>query len=439
MTAPAVNELADRLIGSISTHASRNALTLVGQNGDVTQMTYRDIGESLDSKREPSLAIVKPSAGLQTCLKVVDAITRGDALVLAPPAAGAPAQAHQVAPGSLTVFTSGAGQLPRGVVHTPSSVCAAIDRTSVFGVVDTQLTFLVPISVAHIGGVFVLLKALLAGDHVVFPASAHPRAIVQAMALGRAQIVGLPPPLARLVMRVRVPDDFDTTSVVMNLATMASTPQLIRVIEERWGCLVGVSYGSTELCGPVATALVTALSPPGYVGQPLPGVAVRVVDDEGNGCQAGAPGRLECLVNGNSFRYLDAHAAPSSGEGYWETRDSASLQTDGGLCVFGRADDMIVRDGNVFAPDEIEEQLRTMPGISDVAVIDLRASDELQGRLTAFVVAQSTKSMLSTTEVLGWSREHLQRSRCPDDVRFIDAIPRTANGKLRRSELRATT
>jgi acyl-CoA synthetase (AMP-forming)/AMP-acid ligase II len=120
-------------------------------------------------------------------------------------------------------------------------------------------------------------------------------------------------------------------------------------------------------------------------------------------------------------------------DGWFGTRDLGRLDDDGYLFIEGRADDTIIRGGENIGPAEIEDVLRNLSGVIDVAVFGV-ADDEWGQRTVAAIVTQPD-SDLTSERVRVWAREHLRGSRTPDEVVFRAELPYTPTGKLLRRQL----
>jgi acyl-CoA synthetase (AMP-forming)/AMP-acid ligase II len=120
-------------------------------------------------------------------------------------------------------------------------------------------------------------------------------------------------------------------------------------------------------------------------------------------------------------------------EGWFPTRDRAYLDEDGYLFIEGRTDDTIIRGGENIAPREIEDVLAFHPSVLEVAVVGL--PDEEWGERIAAAVVPAGGSSASADELRRWVRARLRGSRTPDDIFFIEELPKTDTGKVIRREL----
>ena len=188
------------------------------------------------------------------------------------------------------------------------------------------------------------------------------------------------------------------------------------------GCPVLDGVGSTEV-GQTFASNTLACARPGTVGRALPPYRVRVV-----GAPTGEAGALE--VSGPTL--------PLGHPGEWlATGDLASLDAEGFLRLHGRADDVEQVGGISVSPQEVEAVLARHPGVSEVAVAGILGGDGAS-RLEAFVVAAPDAgwSDVLEAELVALARAELAPFKVPRSVTFVDALPRTPTGKLRRFLLR---
>ncbi|MDX6677604.1 MAG: fatty-acyl-CoA synthase [Solirubrobacteraceae bacterium] len=192
-------------------------------------------------------------------------------------------------------------------------------------------------------------------------------------------------------------------------------------------------YGSTEVAWATVATPQDLRAAPATAGRPPLGTVVRLYDDAGDEVVApGRPGRIfvgsEIVFDGytNGTRKTVIDGLTSSG-------DIGHLDAEGRLYVDGREDEMIVSGGENVFPREVEDVVARLEGVRDVAVVGV--DDERFGRrLRAFVV-RAPGALLTADEVQEHVRANLARFKVPRDVVFVDALPRTATGKVLKREL----
>ncbi|HVF73904.1 MAG TPA: AMP-binding protein [Acidimicrobiales bacterium] len=284
---------------------------------------------------------------------------------------------------ALVVPTSGSTGEPKGVVLTHGAVAASATAASQRLGVDDSDRWLACLPLAHIGGLSVVTRAMVTGTALTFDVD---------------------DPAATLVSLV--PTQVERMDVTRFRAVLVGgsadwrrdrPPNVLR------------TYGLTEAGSGVA-----------YDGVPLDGVEVRV-DDDGQVWLRG-PMLLRCYRDG---------ADPKDGEGWFPTGDAGRFE-DGRVHIEGRMGDVIVTGGEKVWPAPVEAVLRTHPQVADVAVVG-RPDDEWGRRVVAVVVPAGEPPSLDSLR--GWVKERLPAWCAPREVEVVDALPRTAIGKVRRAEL----
>jgi acyl-CoA synthetase (AMP-forming)/AMP-acid ligase II len=191
-------------------------------------------------------------------------------------------------------------------------------------------------------------------------------------------------------------------------------------------------FGSTEV-GTVSLATPYELRHyPGTAGRPPEGIAVRILDDEGRELPTGSTGRIfvrsPILFGG----YTGGGSKPMV-DGFMSIGDLGRFDEHGQLYVAGRDDEMIVSGAENVFPIEIEHLLAGHPEIAEVAVIGV--PDAEYGQRLRAIVVRAPGSSLAESDVQSYVRERLARYKVPRDVHFVDALPRTATGKVIKRQL----
>jgi len=120
-------------------------------------------------------------------------------------------------------------------------------------------------------------------------------------------------------------------------------------------------------------------------------------------------------------------------DGWFKTGDIGELDADGSLAIRGRLKELIISGGFNVYPREVELVLEAHPGVAEVAVVGL-PSESWGEEVTAFVVPARERP--TESELIGFAQERLAKFKCPRSVRFVEALPRNAMGKVQRSQLR---
>jgi acyl-coenzyme A synthetase/AMP-(fatty) acid ligase len=220
-------------------------------------------------------------------------------------------------------------------------------------------------------------------------------------------------------------------------------PEVIEVWRQHFGITIHDGYGQTE------TTLVAANIPgleirPGSMGRPFLGLDVRVLDDDLNECAVNEVGQIAVRVRPDRppsimleyWKNPGENAAVHRGD-FYLTGDQAYRDTDGYLWFVGRADDVITSAGYRIGPFEVESALLEHPAVMESAVV--ASPDPDRGAIVkAFV--RCKPGIASGDQLAHELQEHVKRItapyKYPREIEFVDDLPKTVSGKIRRVELR---
>jgi long-chain acyl-CoA synthetase len=336
------------------------------------------------------------------------------------------------------MFTSGTAGSPKAAVLTHGNLLSNIEQsTAVENMSPSDVTFGV-LPMYHIFGLNVMLcNTLAVGASIVLVQRFDPVSTIETLReRGVTVMLGAPSIWMALNQLLDVPADA-FAKVRLALSGAAKLPeQVIHSLSNRFGLQVLEGYGLTE-ASPVVTTSIDMPFTPGSIGRPVPGVEVRIVDENGDDAFVGDSG--EIWVRGpNVFAgYLndpEATARVLSPDGWLRTGDIAVADEAGHIFMVDRAKDLIIVSGfNVF-PAEVEEVLTAHPDIVDAAVVGT-AHPHTGEAVRAYVVLRPGTHLDEDT-VVDHCRAHLARYKCPSKVLFVDQVPRNMTGKLQRYSLR---
>ncbi|BDG59656.1 AMP-binding protein [Caldinitratiruptor microaerophilus] len=220
-------------------------------------------------------------------------------------------------------------------------------------------------------------------------------------------------------------------------------PEVIHTWREATGLTIRDGYGQTETVCLVAN-FPTIEVRPGSMGKPSPGFEVAIVDDQGNVLPPGQEGNIAVKVEperpiGMFVGYWqNEEATRSTRIGPWYiTGDRGYMDEDGYFWFVGRADDVILSSGYRIGPFEVESALLEHDAVAESAVVS--SPDPVRGEIVkAFVVLAPGYS--PSPELVTELQEHVKRVtapyKYPREIEFVDSLPKTISGKIRRVELR---
>jgi fatty-acyl-CoA synthase len=376
-----------------------------------------------------------------------------------------------VAPGDLLalLYTSGTTGKPKATMHThrsliapvvaslkvrelwsrPSTLRTTVEvakalvryRTRLLRSIGRPQTFLSTVGWHTITGLHVMLQGVLMGDRLVVMPRFHPQEALELVQRERVTVLVAVPIAYQVMLRLPDLDLYDTSSLLI-CATGAAPcpPSLAREVQRRFNCAFYLGFGMTEAAGGIACSSLadSDTEQAETVGRPMPGIDVKIVDEQRHDLPNSQVGELAVHSEGVMLGYYQAPeltAEVIDEDGWLYTGDLAMLDEKGYLHIVGRKKDVIIRAGQNIYPAEIESYLVTHPKIIEVAVVGVPA-EVGEESVWAFIHLQEDAQMTSQ-EVLTYCREALEPYKIPSQVRFVDDFPRADTGKSQKFELRA--
>ena len=396
---------------------------------------------------QPGLLICRPEkradlTPLAQAHGLAQVATLGDGLGLETRAAAATPLQELVATADddvvAMVYTSGTTGRSKGAMLSFANLASNVSALhEIWGWrADDVLLHALPIF--HVHGLFVALHcALLGGSTILF----HARLDIPRLRsdLPRASVLmGVPTFYTRLL------DDPEFNAQDcrnMRVFISGSAPLLAETFHafaRRSGHRILERYGMTE-AGMIASNPLQGERIAGSVGFALPGVELRVVDENGSELPAGQIGQLEILgpnVFRGYWRQAEKTAAEFCADGYFRTGDLAQLDTSGRLTLVGRGKDLIIAGGYNIYPKEIEACLDSLAEIRESAVIGVADAD--LGEAVVALVVTEQDGQLDEADVQARLAEQLARFKRPRRIIALAELPRNAMGKVQKQQLRET-
>ncbi|MCW6010936.1 acyl-CoA synthetase [Micromonospora sp. CPCC 205371] len=356
-------------------------------------------------------------------------VTPGAELAPVPPAAPA-----------LIVYTSGTTGPPKGVVLPHRAIASNLDALASAWRWTADDTVAHGLPLFHVHGLILgMLGPLRLGGTAFHIGRFSPAAVAAALRSSATVLFGVPTMYHRLAEAASV--DPSVASALAGARLLVSGSAALPVVDHEriaraTGQRVVERYGMTETLMNCAVR-ADGDRVPGTVGPPLPGVDVRLVDDEGRDLHtAGEVG--EILVRGpNLFlEYLNRPDATAEAmrDGWFHTGDVATWTDDGAIKIVGRrATDLIKSGGYKIGAGEIENVLLDHPAVAEAAVTGAPDAD-LGERVVAWIVA-APGAVPDTEELAEWVATQLAPHKRPREIHVLDALPRNAMGKVLKNAL----
>ncbi|MFF6878218.1 AMP-binding protein [Streptomyces sp. NPDC012474] len=335
---------------------------------------------------------------------------------------------------ALIAFTSGTTGRPKGCMHLHRDVLAIADTFSRHVLkpdADDVFTGSPPLGFTFgLGGLVIF--PLRAGARALLLEQAGPRQLLPAIARHRVSVLFTAPTAYRAML-----DELDGHDVSCLRRCVSAGENLPAATWQAWhertGLRVINGIGATELLHIFISAADDRIRP-GTTGVPVPGWHARVQDADGRPVPDGQPGLL--AVRGPvGCRYLaDPRQRDYVRDGWNVTGDTYVRDPDGYFRYIARADDMIISAGYNIAGPEVEDALLRHPDVVEAAVVG--RPDEARGQVVLAFAVLKEGARRDAEALRAFVKSELAPYKCPREIVFLDALPRTATGKLQRFRLR---
>lgn len=335
-------------------------------------------------------------------------------------------------------YTSGTTGKPKGAILTHRNLLWTADANSAAAGFQPEDVVLCPVPLFHLFALAVcFLEILTAGATTVIHERFSPERALEDIGRYRVTIFPGVPTMYAYLLNSPALAAADTGSLRFGITGGAIMPQkLIEETEAKLKIPVLNMYGITETASWVTYAHHTMRQPFGSVGKALPGLTVRVVDRADRDVPLGEIG--EIIVRGpnvmRGYNNLPEATAEATRGGFYHTGDLGKVDAEGFLYVLDRLKDMIISGGYNIYPKEIEDVLYAHPAVLEAAVVGV--PHEAKGEVPRAYVVLKAGGATTIDELLAYLRTQLAAYKLPTSVEFIEAIPKTGSGKIRRVELR---
>jgi fatty-acyl-CoA synthase len=345
-------------------------------------------------------------------------------------------------------YTSGTSAEPKGVMLTHRNIYLHALNTGLGLLSTSEVVELHTIPLFHANGWGVAhFLTVLGGKHVMIPRFDPPEIfrLIQTEGVTNCSLV---PAMATALVNCPERPKYDLRSLRrMNLGGAASSPTLVREVEQTFHCDCFSGYGLTE----TAPVLTVSLMKPGMewkgeerftrqamAGYAMPGVEVRVVDANEQDVPRDGQAVGEVVARGDGvmkgyFNQPQATAEVMRG-GWFHTGDMATWNEDGYLLIVDRKKDIIVSGGENISSLEVEKAILSHSAVLEATVIPVPSAK--WGEVPLALVVLKPNMRAGANEIIEHCRARLARYKCPQEVEFMDKLPRTGTGKVLKRDLR---
>ncbi len=334
------------------------------------------------------------------------------------------------------IYTSGTTGHPKGVMLTHGNFVSNIRSILEYLKLSEKDSIVNILPFYYSYGNSVLHTHMAVGARLILENSMmYPHKVIEILANEKASgFSGVPSTFALLLSRVKL-SDYDLTS--LRYLTQAGGPMppahIQRLHTELPNTELIIMYGQTEATARIAYLPAERLDEKlGSAGIAIPNVEVEVRDEQGNAVSGKTVG--EIYVRGDNLMPGYWKNPEMTQEvlinGWLKTGDLAYMDDEGYIFIQGRNSDMIKTGANRISPTEIEEVIQELENVVEVAAVGV--ADEILGEAIKVFIVKRKDKQLDQKYVQQYCRKNLARYKIPKYIKFIDELPKTASGKVRR-------
>jgi long-chain acyl-CoA synthetase len=339
---------------------------------------------------------------------------------------------------ALIMYTGGTTGRSKGVMLSHENLrWNAVTVAEATGITPDAPSLLA-LPVAHLFGMIAFVTGQVLGSRGILLEWFTPDGVLQAVQDHGVEYLPLVPTMMTLLLHHPTADEYDTGSLRTVFASAAPVPvELAEAFEKRFDCEVLEGYGQTEAAPAVALMRPGLPKKAGSTGPPLPGVELRIEDDDHHEVPGGEVGEICARSPGIMQGYHDLPELTEDAlrHGWLHTGDMGFLDEDGYLFVTDRKKDLIIRGGFNVYPRDVEDVLLEHPGVAEAAVVG-RPDPRMGEEIAAFVVRAPGREP-DEAELLTFAAERLARYKAPKEIHFTGSLPKSPIGKVLKKDLRA--
>jgi long-chain acyl-CoA synthetase len=339
---------------------------------------------------------------------------------------------------AVILYTSGTTGAPKGVALSHGNLESNARAAASLYELDRDRWGVGVLPLSHSYGLTVMNAGHILGTRGALLRWFNPEEVLKTIQEFRAEAMSGVPTMFVYLLNYPDASRYDTSSMRIWGSGAAPLPvEIVEPFERRFGGKLLEGYGLTEASPVVSAHRLSGVRKLGSVGQAIPGVTVSIRDDGDRALPPGEVGEV-CVKGPNVMMgyYRNPEETARTIRGGWlRTGDMGRLDADDFLYIVERKKDLIIRGGFNIYPRDVEEALYAFPKAAEAAVIGM--PDALMGEeVLAFVVLRPGQSA-TADEVIAFCQSRLAKYKCPREIRFVDALPKSPVGKILRKELRS--
>ena len=338
---------------------------------------------------------------------------------------------------AILMYTSGSTGFPKGVMLTHGNLTAVLLSGAKVWPQDITDTYFTTIPMNHIYGVINLTGACYCGAKFILVPWFDPVQTLEMITDYKATVAGLVPTMIIRMMEKYDPSRHSLKHMTRLVSSGAPlSEETLLKAQNLFGVKLYHGYGCTESCSTISLQSPAGEFKMGSVGPPIPGLALRLVDDEDKDVPPGESG--EITVKGpnimKGYWNKPKETAETLRDGWLHTGDLGRLDEDGELYIVGRKKDLIIKGGENIDPGVSENILLKHPAVMNAATIAI--PDPQYGEEVATAVILKPGERVTEKDLLEFVSKHIHRFVAPKRIFILSEFPTTGTGKVLKREIK---
>jgi long-chain acyl-CoA synthetase len=338
---------------------------------------------------------------------------------------------------AMLMYTSGSTGFPKGVMLTHHNLESNLQQGAQIWPPSRGDRYLITVPMNHIFGVLGYHESCFFGCSMILLPRFDTDNVLRVIPNYQISIAFFVPTMIAMMTERFDPQIHSMSSIKRMISAGAPLPEeTLMTAMKRFGVPIYHGYGLTEAGPTVSRQRLDRPLKPGSVGPPVPGLELKLIDEQRNEVAQGEEGEIICRGPGIMKGYWNKPEATAEAlkDGWLYTGDLGRLDEDGELYIVGRKKDLIIKGGENIDPGVSENVLLKHPAVLEAAVVGI--PDPKYGEEAAAAVVLKNGKTVSETDLLAYLETHLHHFVAPKKILILNELPKTGIGKILKREIK---
>jgi long-chain acyl-CoA synthetase len=338
---------------------------------------------------------------------------------------------------AMLMYTSGSTGFPKGVMLTHYNLESNLRQGAQVWPPTCEDRYIITVPMNHILGVLAYHETCFFRCSMVLLPRFNTLKVLELIRNFKITVAFFVPTMIAMMTERFDPQIHSMSSIKRMISAGAPLPEeTLMTAMKRFGVTIYHGYGLTEAGPTVSRQRLDRPLKPGSVGPPVPGLELKLIDEQGNEVAQGEEGEIICRGTGIMKGYWNKPEATAEAlkSGWLYTGDLGRLDEDGELYIVGRKKDLIIKGGENIDPGVSENLLLKHPAVLEAAVVGI--PDPKYGEEVSAAVVLKNGKTVSETDLLAYMETHLHHFVAPKKILILNELPKTGIGKILKREIK---